>query len=58
MNLVKPNYLYVETRSKRLNSLIKPSVHNKIKKHSKSQGESFNECLNRILDEYIEKFGL
>jgi len=50
--------LYVETRSKRLNSLIKPSVHNKIKKHSKAQGESFNECLNRILDEYIEKVGL
>ena len=58
MNLVKPNYLYVETRSKRLNSLIKPSVHNKIKKYSKAQGESFNECLNRILDEYIEKVGL
>ena len=52
---MKPNPLYIETRSKRLNLLIQPNLYNKLKAASKAQDISLNELINRVLEEYTDK---
>lgn len=45
----KLNPLYIETKSKRLQLLIQPSLHEKLKSKAKAEGISVNELVNSIL---------
>lgn len=52
---MKPNPLYVETRSKRLNLLIQPSLYAKVKKIANTRDKSMNDLIHNILEEYTNK---
>ena len=43
-----------ETKSQRLNSLIRPSLFKKLKKYSKKNKQSVNETVNLALEKYLE----
>lgn len=45
----KLNYLYIETKSKRLQLLVQPSIHEKIKNKAKAEGTSVNDLVNNII---------
>jgi predicted HicB family RNase H-like nuclease len=45
----KLNPLYIETKSKRLQLLIQPSLHEKLKARAKAKGTSVNDLVNSIL---------
>lgn len=47
----KLNPLYVETKTKRLQLVLQPSLFNRVKKGAKKAGLSVNEYVHRILDE-------
>lgn len=42
-----------ETRSKRVQILIPPQMHNKLKEISESTGASINEIINKSIEQYI-----
>ena len=46
---------YIEKRNKRLQSLIQPSIYEKIKNEAAAEGVSINEIVNRIFLEHFEK---
>ncbi len=46
---INPSYL--EIKSRRLQLLLPPSLHEKIKGRAEKLGMSVNECINRILEE-------
>ena len=52
---MKNNPLYIETRSKRLNILIQPSIYLKIKGLAGEESISVNELIHRILEDYLTK---
>jgi predicted HicB family RNase H-like nuclease len=43
-----------ETRSKRINLLITPSVYNKAQKKCEKIGISLNECINQFLENWTQ----
>lgn len=43
-----------ETRSKRLNLLLKPSTYTKAQKKCEKLGISLNECINQFLDNWVQ----
>lgn len=47
----KPNYLYIETRSKRLQLLVQPSLLEKIRAKAQSEGRSVNDVVHLILED-------
>ncbi len=47
----KINPLYIETKSKRLQLVLQPSLLLRVKERAKEQGLSVNEYVHRILDE-------
>jgi len=47
----KKNPLYVETKSKRFQMLIQPSLYEKIKARANDEGKSVNEMIHSILEE-------
>jgi len=47
----KLNPLYIETKSKRLQLVLQPSLLAKVKERAKEQGLSVNEFVHRILEE-------
>lgn len=49
----KLNPLYVETKSKRLQLLIQPSLHEKLKKKAQAEGTSVNDLVNSILQDAL-----
>lgn len=51
----KPNPLYIETKSRRLQLLIKPSLHEKLKRRAQREGTSVNDIVNTILEEATEE---
>lgn len=51
----KLNRLFIETRSKRVQILVQPSVSERIKKLAERTGESMNELYNRAISEYLER---
>lgn len=51
----KANPAYIETRSKRLQLLLQPSLHKKLKERAQAVGVSVNELINEILAEAMEK---
>ena len=52
---LKPNPLYVETRSKRLQLLIQPSLHLKLKAIAQARGRSLNDLIHTLLEEVISQ---
>ena len=52
---VKLNPLYMETKSRRLNLLVRPSLHERIKKLAKSRKSSVNELIHQVLAEYADR---
>lgn len=54
-NNYKKNPIYVETKSKRVQLLIKPSVYNKLKTFAMEQDISVNEIINRVLEDFVSK---
>ena len=49
----KFNPLYIETKSKRLQLLIQPSIHEKLKSKAQAEGTSVNDLVNRILQDAL-----
>lgn len=49
----KLNPLYIETKSKRLQLLIQPSLHEKLKARAKAEGTSVNDIVNTILQDAL-----
>ena len=47
----KLNPLYVETKKRRLQLVLKPSLYEKVKSGASKQGLSVNEYVHRILEE-------
>lgn len=54
---MKPNPLYIETKSRRLNLLIQPSLHDRIKDIAKGRGASVNDTIHQILQDYVDGQG-
>lgn len=51
----KPNPEYIETKSKRVQLLVQPSVYEAVKAKAKARGISTNEAINEALREYTER---
>lgn len=51
----KLNPLYVETKSKRLQLLIQPSIYEKLKSKAQREGRSVNDTVNTILQEALRE---
>lgn len=47
------NPLYVETKSKRLQLLVQPSLHEKLKKRAEREHTSVNDLIHTILEEKL-----
>ena len=47
-----------ETKSKRLYLLTKPSVHQTLNDYAKSKGDTFNNLVNTLMEEFIRKNNL
>jgi hypothetical protein len=54
---MKPNPLYIETKSKRIQITLQPSVYNGARKLAEADGLSFNEFVHRKLEEAISREG-
>ncbi|NCD12089.1 MAG: hypothetical protein EOL93_06020 [Epsilonproteobacteria bacterium] len=52
---MKRNPLFVETKSKRLQVLMQPSLHARLKKIAYEKGLSFNELLHSTLEAYADE---
>lgn len=50
----KLNHLYIETKSKRLQLLIQPSLHEKLRAKATSEMRSVNDLVHSILEEAFE----
>lgn len=44
-----------ETKSKRLYLLAKPSVHQKLDEYAKANGDTFNNLVHTLMEDFIEK---
>jgi hypothetical protein len=53
---VDPAFL-IETKSKRVQLLLQPSVHEAIKELAKQEGTSFNDYVNTLLKDHAESRG-
>lgn len=51
----KLNPLYVETKTRRLQLVLQPSLFDRVKKEAKKSGLSVNEYVHRILDEATKR---
>lgn len=47
--------VYVETKSKHVHFLLKPSVFDALAEYAKRSGESKNELVNQAIAEFLEK---
>lgn len=47
-----------ENKTKRLHLLTKPSVHGKLEAYAKANGDTLNNLVNRLMEEFIEENGL
>lgn len=51
---MKKNPEFIETKSKRVQMLIQPSLYNEIKEEAKRKGVSVNEMMHEILRSYVD----
>ena len=52
---MKLNPLYIETKSRRLQLLVQPSLHRELKGRATAQGLSLNELIHTVLREYADR---
>lgn len=52
---MKRNPLYIETKSKRIQLLIQPSLHSKLKEICEQEETSLNDLIHTILEKSIRK---
>lgn len=52
---MKRNPLYIETKSKRIQLLIQPSLYSKLKEISEQKGTSLNDLIHTILEKSTRK---
>ena len=50
----KLNPLYLETKSRRVQLILQPSLHEKVKQAAQSEGVSFNEYVHRVLEQAVK----
>lgn len=50
----KANPEYIELKSRRVQILVQPSVHDAVKEKAQAEGISVNEAINQALKEYVE----
>ena len=53
---MKRNPEYIETKSKRVQMLMQPSLHLALKQVASKQGISVNEAMHEILKQYVDDF--
>ena len=53
---MKKNPEYIETKSKRVQMLMQPSLHLALKQVASKQGISVNEAMHEILKQYVDDF--
>lgn len=51
----KPNPAYVEVKSKRVQLLMQPSLHSKVKALADREGVSLNEYIHKMLEETVKE---
>ena len=51
----KANPEYIETKSKRVQLLVQPSIYEAVKRKAQDEGISTNEAINEALREYVER---
>ena len=51
----KVNPMYIEVRSKRINVLMQPSLHERAKAVANQRGVSLNELIHAAVEEYVER---
>lgn len=51
----KPNPEYIETRSKRVQLLMQPSLYKQLKARAKREKRSVNDLIHSILEEHAER---
>jgi predicted HicB family RNase H-like nuclease len=51
----KRNPLYIETKSKRIQILMQPSLHNKLKTIATQKETSLNDLIHTILEQSVQK---
>lgn len=51
---MKPNPLYIETRSQRVNLLMQPSLVKAIKEEAQRRSVSMNELIHSVLENYLK----
>lgn len=54
-NGYKVNPLYIETKSKRLQLLVQPSLLEKLRSRAKAEGESVNNLIHSILEKGLKE---
>ena len=52
---MKRNPEYIETKSKRVQMLMQPSLHTSLKQVAAKQGISVNEAMHEILKQYVDE---
>ncbi len=50
---MKPNPAYIETKSRRVQLLLQPTLHEKLKGMAKAKQKSLNELVHSILNEHV-----
>jgi len=50
---MKPNPAYIETKSRRVQLLLQPTLHKRLTVMAKSERKSFNELVHSILEKHI-----
>ena len=51
----KANPAYIETKSKRVQLLMQPTLHARVKAAAEAQGLSFNDLVHRILEDAVKE---
>jgi predicted DNA binding CopG/RHH family protein len=52
---IKRNTLYIESKSKRIQLLMRPSLHRKLKEMADQKGTSLNDLIHTILEKSVNK---
>lgn len=52
---MKPNPAYIETRSMRVQLLMQPSLHARLKETARAQDVSLNDLIHQVMEEYTVK---
>ncbi|MEE3451661.1 MAG: toxin-antitoxin system HicB family antitoxin [Acutalibacteraceae bacterium] len=50
----KLNPLYLETKSRRVQLILQPSLHEKVRQAAQAEGISFNEYVHRVLEQAVK----